>query len=136
MHAMRCVALLGVLLAVAAAGCSGGDEVAATTTTRAPVDRSISSADLGDAWPLTVSGGTLRCEGPGAVSFITDEGIVYAVNGTGTAWSRANNLAWSDIDTIHSQDPSTGGKAKLGRLIAAGLRLCKTAEQPAVSTSG
>jgi hypothetical protein len=136
---MRSVALLCVLLAVLTAGCSGGSqqsEVATTTTTGVPVERNVSSADLGDAWPLTVPGGTLRCEGPGAVSFMSDEGIVYAVNGTATAWSRRNNLAWSDIGSIHADDPAAGRKMKLGPLIAAGVRLCRSAEQEAGTTSG
>ena len=121
-----------MLLVVAAAGCSGGSdqgEVAATTTTTpAPVERNVSSVELGAAWPLTVPGGTLRCEGPGAVSFMTDEGIVYAVNGTATAWSRKNNLAWNDVDSIRADDTAAADrKMKLGPLIAAGLRLCRSA---------
>src|SRR4051812_3265314 len=128
---MRSVTVLCVLLAVATAGCSGGSqrsEVATTTTTASvPVERNVSSADLGDAWPLTVPGGTLRCEGPGAVSFMTDEGIVYAVNGTATAWSRTNNLAWSEVGSIQADDPAGGQKMKLGPLIAAGVRLCSSA---------
>jgi hypothetical protein len=137
---MRSAAFLCMLLVVAAAGCGGGgsdgDDAATTTTARAPVERPVSSADLGDAWPLTVSGGTLRCEGPGAVSFMTDEGIVYAVNGTATEWSRTNNLAWSEIGEIQAEDPATGGKMKLARLIAAGLRLCNAAGQDAGTASG
>jgi len=132
---MRSVVVLGVLLVFAAAGCSGGSgggEAGTTTTTSAPAERNISSADLGKAWPLTVPGGTLRCGGPGAVSFETDEGIVYAVNGTGTAWSRTNNLAWSDIGSIQADDPSASGrKLKLAPLIAAGLRLCRAAGREA-----
>ena len=130
---------LFVLLAVATAGCSVGgsqqSKVATTTTASVPVERTVSSAELGDAWPLTVPGGTLRCEGPGAVSFISDEGIVYAVNGTATAWSRTNNLAWSEIDSLRADDPAAGQKLKLGPLIAAGVRFGKSAEQQSGTTS-
>ena len=139
---MRSAAFLCVLLAVAAAGCGGGgsdgDGAATTTTARVPVERSVSSADLGRAWPLAVSGGTLRCEGPGAVSFMTDEGIVYAVNVTATEWSRTNNLSWSEVGEIQAEDPATGGKMKLAPLIALGLRLCdaSAAGQDAGTASG
>ena len=137
---MRSVAVLGLLLAVAAAGCSGGSdsaEVATTTAASAPVERYVSSADLGDAWPLTVPGGTLSCEGPGAVSFETDEGIVYAVNPAGASWSRTNNLAWEDIEAIQGDDPAAAGtRLALGPLIAAGLRLCRSAGQEAATTTG
>jgi len=134
---MRSVTVLCVLLAVATAGCSGGSQRSevATTTASVPVERNVSSADLGDAWPLTVPGGTLRCEGPGAVSFMTDEGIVYAVNGTATAWSRTNNLAWSEIGSIQADDPAGAQKMKLAPLIAAGVRLCNSAEQQSGTTS-
>ena len=78
----------------------------------------------------------MRCEGPGAVSFVSDEGIVYAVNGTATAWSRTNNLAWSEVDSIQADDPAARRqKMKLGPLIAAGVRLCKSEEQSG-TTSG
>ena len=106
-----------------------------TTTASAPVERSVSSADLGDAWPLTVPGGTLRCEGPVAVSFTSDEGIVYAVNGTATAWSGSNNLAWSAVASIQADDPAGARKMKLGPLIAAGVQLCRSTEQQAGTTT-
>ncbi len=132
---MRPLTVLGLLLLVMAAGCSGesgsdrdasGGAVSETTSvSSAPSERYISQADLGDAWPLTVPGGMLRCEGPGAVSFMSDEGIVYAVNGTAVAWSRANNLAWSDIDLISALDPNVAGrKINRGPLINDGLALC------------
>jgi hypothetical protein len=139
MPGMRPLALLGLFLLLATAGCggSGGDEAATTTTAapRPPVERYVSSDDLGDAWPLTVSNGTLACQGKGAVSFTTDEGIVYAVNANGVAWSQTNNLGWNDIDTIQGDDVIAGGKMKLGPLTAVGLRLCKTAP-PATTTTG
>jgi hypothetical protein len=123
---MRWVAVLGVLLALGATGCGSAS---------APAQRYISSDELGDAWPLTVSNGTLGCQGAGAVSFTTDEGIVYAVNAPGAAWSRTNNLGWNDIDTIQGDDVVAGGKMKLGPLTAAGVRLCETAEQPGATTT-
>jgi hypothetical protein len=135
---MRSLTVLCLLILVATAGCSGGSqqsEVATTTTASSPVERSVSSADLGDAWPLTVPGGTLRCEGPGAVSFTSDEGIVYAVNGTATAWSRTNNLAWSDVGSIQADDPAGARRMKLGPLIAAGVQLCRSTEQQAGTTT-
>jgi uncharacterized protein DUF2511 len=136
---MRSLAGLGALLVVAATGCSGGSdggEAVTTTAAPPPVERYISSSELGKAWPLTVPGGTLRCEGPGAVSFEADEGIVYAVNGVGVDWSRTNNLAWNDIASLRAEDVTAGGKMTLEPLIGAGLRLCRSAPQETVSTSG
>ena len=135
---MRSLAVLGALLVLASTGCSGGsddDEAATTTAARPPVERYISSSELGKAWPLTVPGGTLRCEGPGAVSFVADEGIVYAVNGTGVEWSRTNNLAWNDIVSLRAEDVSGGGKMALKPLIDAGLRLCRSAQPKTGSTT-
>lgn len=40
----------------------------------------ISSAELGDKWPLTVEEGVLACD-RSAVTFRTNEGQVYALNG-------------------------------------------------------
>ena len=126
---VRPLAVLGMFLVLAATGCSGGSDKGgseATTAARAPVERYISSAELGEAWPLTVSGGMLRCEGPGAVSFMTDEGIIYALNGTATTWSRTNNLAWKDVELIRADDLAVSGrKIKLAQLISAGLVLCR-----------
>lgn len=133
---MRSLAIFGVLLLLLGAGCSGGSgsdggssgEAASTEVTGASSgsnERYVSQADYGDAWPLTLDGGMLRCEGPGAVSFTSSEGIVYSINGTAKAWSRTNNLAWKDIDTIWADDPSAGGrKMNVGPLVAGGLALC------------
>ena len=85
----------------------------------------MSQADYGDKWPLMLDVGTLRCEGPGAVSIMSGEGIIYSVNDTAKRWSRTNNLAWEDIDALWASDPSAEGrKMKLEPLIADGLALC------------
>ena len=124
-------ALCGLLVALLAAGCSGGygsDDGSASTTTAAsvPVERVISQSELEDAWPLTVPGGMLRCEGPGAVSFTTDEGITYAVNATAVRWSTANNLSWSDVRDIRAPDPNGSSRMlALGPLVAKGRALCR-----------
>ena len=88
-----------------------------------------------DAWPLTIPGGMLRCEGRGAVSIQSDEGIIYAVNAVGKAWSQTNNLGWSDVALLQADDTAAGGKMKLGPLIAAGLRLCREAGQGGGATT-
>lgn len=42
--------------------------------------RDVTSADLGDAWPLTVDHGTIRRRGD-AVTFVAPDGTEYALNG-------------------------------------------------------
>jgi hypothetical protein len=57
-----------------------------TGTNRPAEDRrqpnEIRAADLGDAWPLTVDRGVLRCEVGSHVVFRTMDGTDYAVNGS------------------------------------------------------
>ena len=121
---------LVLLSALLLAGCGSKSDSAttpATSTLSPPVEAYVSGGDLGDEWPLTVPGGTLRCEGPGAVSFQADEGIIYAVNATGKAWSRTNNLAWRDVELIQAPDPNSSGQSRsLSTLIARGVALCTT----------
>jgi hypothetical protein len=136
MAVLRSLAVLCSLLLLFAAGCSGGSNSdtgtsgaavsdATTSVSGAPTERYVSQADFGEAWPLTVPGGMLRCEGPGAVSFETDEGIVHAVNRTAKEWSRTNNLAWKDIEAIRAPVPSAAGRMlALAPLIDDGLILC------------
>ena len=120
--------MLVVFAALLLAGCGSKSDsatTAATSTLSPPVEAYVSGGDLGEDWPLTVPGGTLRCEGPGAVSFQADEGIIYAVNATGKAWSRTNNLAWRDVELIQAPDPSAPGKFRSAdALIARGVALC------------
>jgi hypothetical protein len=78
----------------------------------------VTREDMGDNWPLTVDGGTLHCEGAGAVTFTTDDGTTYAVNGLALGMHK-----WPDIDPLWA-DASGGLKKDIGPLIERGLSLC------------
>ena len=90
---------------------------------------SVSAADFGDAWPLTISSGILRCEKVlipgllgGSISVVVFDaaGKRYAVNGV--AKSRRAGVP---IDEIWAANPALPGAQKnIGPLIDRGLRLC------------
>jgi hypothetical protein len=83
---------------------------------------SVSKADFGDDWPLTVEGGLLSCRGGSAIVFGSG-GDAYAVNGT--ARGRAADNGWLDIDAIWAPNPEIPGTKKdIGPLIDLGLSLC------------
>lgn len=108
------IAVVAILMLTAAAACGDTASESETTVT-------VSRADFGDQWPLTVDGGTLRCEAD-AVS-LEARGVVYAVNGT--AESRDIGV---DIDPVWADDPDSpadlGLKENIGPLIDRGLALC------------
>jgi hypothetical protein len=68
--------------------------------TPAPVPGAVSRFEYGDAWPLTVESGVLRCEGR-AVVFRAPDGTDYAVNGVAMG-----DPAFEDIESIWADDPS------------------------------
>jgi len=83
----------------------------------------ISKGELGDAWPLTVSSGTLYCTGKhgvGAVTFRTG-GKTYALNTAASGQGLGR-----DITSIWANDPkNTGMKKAIGPLITKANTLCK-----------
>lgn len=80
----------------------------------------VAAADFGDRWPLTVSAGTLRCEGSRAVVFETN-GRRYAVNGTA-----ASRPGVRPLEEIWAPDPSIAGLRKnISPLLERGLSLCR-----------
>ena len=78
----------------------------------------VTRATFDGTWPLTVDSGTLRCEGAGAVTFTTEDGTTYAVNGLALGMH-----TYPDIDAIWADAPDTP-KVFIGDLIQAGLALC------------
>lgn len=91
----------------------------------AKVPNSISRADMGVQWPLTVNEGRLTCIGSGhagAVVFVAPDGTNYALNGT--ASSQLAHV--TNIQKITADDPRLGPDVKkdVGPLIHRGLRLC------------
>lgn len=84
--------------------------------------KTVSDADFGDSWPLTVAQGTLKCEGIGGVGAVTIEvdGTVYALNGV----AKSQN-AGAAIDPIWAANPAiNGAKKDIGDLVSDGLSLC------------
>lgn len=88
--------------------------------TTAPGRDTLTATEVGDAWPLTVSGGTFRCDGM-AVLFVA-EGTTYALNGI--ARGRMGTEGWADIQAIWRDDPS-GLKMNIAPVLDAGLRFCQ-----------
>ena len=63
------------------------------------------SVDYGVEWPWIVSQGVLRCEFPYVVTFTTEEGITYSLNGP--ARERAEERGWvNDLSPIWMDDPT------------------------------
>jgi hypothetical protein len=72
-----------------------------------------------DPWPLTEDSGTLRCEGPDAVT-IDAAGNRWAVNGMASSHDLGD-----EIEPIWQENPEIEGtRVKIGGLIDAGLELC------------
>jgi Protein of unknown function (DUF2511) len=87
----------------------------------------VSRTDYGNDWPLTVESGTLRCDPPSAVTFTTENGTTYWINGT--AASMADGNGWLDVEPIWADDPDPTYegldlKINIGPLIDDGLTLC------------
>ncbi|MFN8169291.1 MAG: DUF2511 domain-containing protein [Candidatus Nanopelagicales bacterium] len=103
------------LLGVGLTACGGSSASGSST-------KEVTKADFGAAWPLTVDGGTLACNGSGGVGVvtITVDGTVYALNGTAKG-----QKAGIDIAPIWAADPDIqGAKKNIGVLIDEGLKLC------------
>lgn len=102
---------IGFVTFLALAACGGGSD-----------GKTVGKADFGDAWPLTVEQGTLRCEGGGGVGAVTIEvdGVTYALNGTAKSQKKGQ-----DIQPIWAPNPDIAGSKKdIGVLIDEGLKLC------------
>ncbi|QPO19595.1 DUF2511 domain-containing protein [Pseudomonas sp. Y39-6] len=68
-------------------------------------ERSISSADFGEAWPFTVDSVDLMCDGPSPKALArTSDGTVYALNGS--ARTIAKSRGWADGQDITKPNPS------------------------------
>jgi hypothetical protein len=82
----------------------------------------VSRAQMKDAWPFTIDGGTLKCSG-GLVTFATGN-KTYAVNGSAKAKGRT--IGWTDVVEIWRDNPAIPGtKISIGPVISKGLELCK-----------
>ncbi|WP_394334220.1 DUF2511 domain-containing protein [Mycobacteroides abscessus] len=68
-------------------------------------------------WPLTVSEGTLECNNM-AVTFRTQDGATYAVNGTARSKHPGLEPIWKPSPEV------PGARVNIGPLLNAGLKLC------------
>jgi hypothetical protein len=116
-----------MFLVVVSAAAMAAAQVSTAATTGGG-SRRITKAQFGTNWPLTVLSGTLGCTSPpfpGAVTFTTNSGTTYWVNGT--AGDSASQHGWRNIRPIWARvrHPLFPGQRKdIGVLIDAGLRLC------------
>lgn len=76
----------------------------------------ITRAELGPAWPLTISEATLHCEFRGEI-VVQHRGTGYSLTG------HEKHGAYTDIGAIHAED-TDGRRKDLGPLIERGKRLC------------
>jgi len=82
-------------------------------------ERFVTAEQFGDAWPLTVESGTLRCE-RGIIVVFVHNGQRYAMNGTAR---RADGVL--PTEEIWKNNPELPGtKIVITPLIQAGLELC------------
>jgi hypothetical protein len=78
----------------------------------------VSRTEFGDAWPLTVDEGTLRCHRQ-TIIFQAPDGTEYAINGTALV------AGYQEITPIWADDPSPPPpKRDLSPLHDLGLELC------------
>jgi hypothetical protein len=107
------IASVSVVLSLAIVACAG-------TPGAEGKSESVSRADFGEDWPLTVDSGVLSCEDGGYVYFTAD-GTRYAVNGFAMTKGDAPR-----INTIWANDPTgLSPRKNIGPLIDRGLALCE-----------
>lgn len=106
----RAFALATIGLVLSSAGCGG--EVPSNRFT-------LQSAELGDAWPLTLADVVIYCPQPTAPMLETSSGLI-ALNGVASGMG-AKPLT---VDSPIWKDAPGGAKVSLGPLIAHGLELC------------
>lgn len=84
------LAAVVVLLAAALVGCSSQPD---GITQTAPVSSVIAEALEWDEWPLTVDEGSIECWDDGSVTFVTDDGDRFGLNGH----ARGQTDRWTDV---------------------------------------
>lgn len=107
--------LLVGILALTGCGSENGPSVAAN-------EAIVSPADITE-WPFAVDSGILRCDGAGSVTFETDDGTVYAINGTALTVGAGEDIRESDIWLPNPDAPEA--KISMGEVIERGLELCE-----------
>jgi hypothetical protein len=83
---------------------------------------SVTRAEYGEKWPLTIPEGKLSCMDPSSV-LLEFQGVTYAMNDS--ASSHAKQFGWAEINRIWRNDPANkGSKVAMTPLIERGLALC------------
>jgi hypothetical protein len=83
---------------------------------------SVTRAEYGEKWPLTISEGKLSCVDPSSV-LLEFQGVTYAMNDS--ASSHAKQSGWTEVNRIWRNDPENkGSKVAMTPLIERGLALC------------
>jgi hypothetical protein len=121
------MALVGLSLGLLGCGDSGSGGSSDGDNSNAPAKQEpghLSKSDVPKGeWPLTVSEGTVRCDGSGgigAVTFETPDGQVYGVNGI------ALSQGLPKIDRIWRKNPDIPGtRINISPVLDKGLSLCK-----------
>jgi hypothetical protein len=101
-HLTTCAVLIGI--GACGRSVSLSDPVDGIALSR---QRTISRAELGFRWPLTVGVGTLACDDAGSILFRTQH-ITYVLSGRGTTFA--------DIQPLRSVEPSPPPSNPLRRL--------------------
>lgn len=94
----------------------------------APNRGSLSSADYGDKWPLSVSSGTAVCikDGPLRIAMFESGGRRYAVNGTAKSPGNMQRHNLADVKEIWREDPTNpGARIPIGPVLDRALAMCE-----------
>ncbi len=101
--------------------------------------QTVSADEYGEAWPLTVQSGELRCvlpdpARPGIQALvIVVEGRAYQLNGTASSW--AGKMGWFDLGSIWRDNRAIAGtKIPISPLIQRAQSLCD-AKVPAAAVT-
>lgn len=85
------------------------------------VERQVSAADVGFAWPLEVPSGTLRVHMPERAVVFGHAGAWYAVNGTASRMARERG--WRDVEELRVRSGADGERPSIAPLTRLGLDL-------------
>lgn len=118
---MRSLAATVLIAAATLTACGSSDPDAEAAEPQPPPNEAAVTQDqYGDAWPLTVDEGVLRCDPVDQVIFTGPDGNEWQVNGA------AASAGYDDIEPIWADNPSIdGAKVNISPLIDDGLELCE-----------
>lgn len=104
----RILLVLSALVLLSACSVQGVDQSGTAESTT-----NVTASDFGEAWPLTVSSGTIRYRKPSVVTF-SHGGVEYALNGMATS------RGYAAIEPIWTANPRAKRRALRRRLSKTG----------------